>query len=146
MRYLLPLLALSACSADATEDSGGTTADSGYTADESTEVLSDGGSYYLSYTSEPSPIPYNEYFTLSLQVSDGEDPSLPVTGASVSVDAIMPQHGHGMNTTPTVTDGGDGRFTVDGMLFHMQGLWQILVTVDGEAGVEGAIFEVDCCQ
>ncbi len=146
MRSLLPLLALGACAAEGGEDSGGMVMDTGYTVDEATEVLSDGGSYFVSYTSEPSPIPYNAYFTLTLQVADGADHSLPLPEASVSVDAIMPQHGHGMNTTPTVTAGGDGSFTVDGMLFHMQGLWQILVEVDGGAGVEEAIFEVDCCQ
>lgn len=144
---LLALTALTACAGGDGEDSGHMHDHSDdYDINEATELPTDGGSYYVSYATEPSPIPYNEYFELTVMVHDNADHSVMLADADVAVDAQMPQHGHGMNTTPVVTPVGDGSFTVDGMLFHMQGYWQIIVEVDDAAGPETVIFEVDCCQ
>ena len=41
----------------------------------------------------------------------------------------MPAHGHGINTAPTVNSHGDGKFTVDGLLFHMKGDWELYVDI-----------------
>jgi hypothetical protein len=46
------------------------------------------------------------------------------------VDAVMPAHQHGLNYTPKVTALGDGVFQVEGILFHMPGLWELQVDVD----------------
>ena len=54
---------------------------------------------------------------------------------TLSVDAIMPAHQHGMKYTPTIVDLGDGMFRVDGMLFHMPGVWEIQVDVVQETSV-----------
>ncbi len=45
----------------------------------------------------------------------------------------MPEHGHGMNVEPKVTALGKGRFSVEGMLLHMSGRWELYfdITRDG---------------
>jgi hypothetical protein len=55
----------------------------------------------------------------------------------------MPQHGHGFETMPRVTDTlADGWFRVGGIRFHMAGEWRILVEFVGPEGADVAIFEV----
>ena len=52
------------------------------------------------------------------------------------VDALMPEHRHGMNYRPTVVKGGDGVYVAEGMLFHMPGRWQLLFDVERDGRVE----------
>jgi hypothetical protein len=47
----------------------------------------------------------------------------------IEVDAHMPAHRHGMNYRPTVTSVSPGRYRASGLLFHMAGVWEIVVTV-----------------
>lgn len=46
----------------------------------------------------------------------------------VAIDATMPAHRHGMNYRPTVTALGGGRYRAEVFLFHMPGLWEVVVT------------------
>ena len=57
---------------------------------------------------------------------------------SVSVDARMPSHGHGMNYRPTITALADGRYRAEGLMFHMPGEWELLFVVR-EAGASERI-------
>jgi hypothetical protein len=83
--------------------------------------------------SEPDPIPFNERFALVVTVARGGLPGQALPGAQLEANALMPEHGHGMNTFPQVTRQEDGSFRVDGMLFHMPGLWHIVFVVkDGD--------------
>jgi len=52
----------------------------------------------------------------------------------IAVDAQMPEHKHGMNYRPTIVSMGDGRYRVEGMVFHMPGRWEI--SIDVRAGEE----------
>src|SRR5690349_20737536 len=46
----------------------------------------------------------------------------PVASATIDVDGGMPQHGHGLPTTPRVTHvAGDGSYEVEGLKFNMGG-------------------------
>ena len=47
----------------------------------------------------------------------------------VRVDATMPAHRHGMNYRPSVHNEGAGRWRVEGLLWHMSGLWELQVHV-----------------
>lgn len=107
--------------------------------DYATEQMTDGGTWMVSYTTVPSPLPYNAYFDLTLSIADA-------TGQTVAVDARMPEHNHGMNVTPEVTDHGDGTWTASPMLFHMQGTWEITVDVGANEPMERATFNVLCCE
>jgi hypothetical protein len=65
---------------------------------------------------------------------------LPVDGAALddglllTVDATMPAHGHGMNTTPSITSSTNGVFSVSGMNLHMPGTWRMTVEVAKSEG------------
>ena len=100
--------------------------------DQSREASS--ASYTVTITPSPDPIPLNDYFDLSTAVVDGA--GAPVTDATVSVDAAMPGHGHGMTVTPATTSNNDGSYSTPGMLFHMSGLWVITVSVTREGATE----------
>ncbi len=54
---------------------------------------------------------------------------------ALQVDAVMPEHRHGMNYAPKAVSDGPRRYAVDGMLLHMGGRWQLLfdVTVAGRS-------------
>ena len=69
-------------------------------------------------------VPLAQPFSLQIKVCD------PVAQGGVQVDAFMPAHQHGMNYVPQVSGLGDGVFQVEGMLFHMPGVWEMRVTVD----------------
>ena len=54
----------------------------------------------------------------------------PVTKAEISIDGGMPDHDHGLPTDPQVTGNlGDGRYRVEGLRFHMQGQWELKITI-----------------
>jgi len=100
------------------------------------------GSFYVTYLSSPDPIPLNALFALTVTVSDAGNHSHRVGDSAIAVEARMPTHNHGMNLRPRVTAIGDGQFQVEGMLFHMPGLWQIFVDVSHKGVTERAVFDV----
>ena len=54
----------------------------------------------------------------------------PVEDARISVDGGMPQHDHGLPTAPEVTrELGRGDYLVEGLRFHMNGYWEIVVEI-----------------
>ena len=82
------------------------------------QVASTIGNYQVHYEL-PDPIPLNEPFSLKAWV--GPKPE----STQLVVDAGMPHHHHGMNQQPQIEQQADGSYTVDGMLFHMPGYWEI---------------------
>mgnify|MGYP001812217051 CR=1 FL=1 len=54
----------------------------------------------------------------------------------MSVTAIMPAHGHGMNTAASVSQTGSGRFRADGLMFHMPGQWRLHIELSGSGADE----------
>ena len=101
--------------------------------------------YHVAWSSQPEVLPFNEPFTLSVRVMDATSHAL-LPEATITLDATMPDHGHGMNTTPRVTPNQDGTFRVEGMLFHMRGSWQLEVQVAGPAGTDRVALPVACCS
>jgi len=92
-----------------------------------------GGGYVVEYRTEPATIPLNELFSIRATVTHAAggpvDESITLTP-----DARMPHHRHGMNTKPVVARLGPGEFLIEGMMFHMPGRWEIYfdMTRDGE--------------
>ena len=107
-----------------------------------TEGFTSEGSYYVSYDTDPTPIPLNTPFVLGVEVYTDDSKSTPVSDITVDVDAEMPAHGHGMNVSIDAEDMGEGRFEAEGFLFHMSGYWEIIVYVNGEDGSEDIRFPV----
>ena len=85
--------------------------------------LADSQRYRVAWRTRPDPIVVSEPFALEMSVC-AKPGAPPVEG--VAVDATMPEHRHGMNYRPSVTDGPDGRFLAEGMLFHMPGKWRLI--------------------
>lgn len=110
------------------------------------EVVTDGGSYYVTYVPDPDPIPVQERFALDVDVAYASDPNNLVEDAQLAVDAWMPAHGHGMDVVPRVSAHGDGTFRVENMEFSMSGEWEILMDVTRGSLTEQASFLVQCCQ
>ncbi len=72
-----------------------------------------------------------------------EDPTDgPVEGAVVRIEPYMPLHGHGVSEEPAVEELGEGRYAA-GWVFPMAGTWEVTVTVEGEAGADEAVIDVD---
>jgi hypothetical protein len=61
---------------------------------------------------------------------------------TLSVDALMPEHNHGMNTRAIVTPDGVGKFRVDGLMLHMRGEWELYFDIARGNRVERAQFSV----
>src|SRR5215471_4273881 len=96
--------------------------------DYSTSRSSDKGLFTVSYTVSTGTVPVNQMhqWTLHVKSADGK----PVEDATIDVDGDMPQHGHGLPTSPRVTKYlGDGNYLVDGMKFQMGGWWVMDFTV-----------------
>jgi len=87
--------------------------------------------YVIAYRTAPNTIPMGRHFTLDLVVCARESASPP---SAVQVDAHMPEHGHGMNYKAVVKPVGRGRYTVEGLMFHMPGRWELLFDIRTEGG------------
>ncbi len=58
---------------------------------------------------------------------------VPVVDATLTVKVWMPAHGHG-SAAPTVTNNGDGTYTLTGVSFTMYGTWTVTVTASAQVG------------
>jgi hypothetical protein len=68
---------------------------------------------------------------------------MPVEGAAISVGGGMPEHAHGLPTSPEATAYlGDGRYRIEGMKFSMSGWWQLKLGVSAPAGADEATFNL----
>lgn len=105
-------------------------------------VVSADGTFRVRYSTRPNPVPLNELFTITALVektADGERAS----GCTITADAAMPGHGHGMNTQPQVTQRRDNTYFVQGMLFHMPGHWELYFDVTCGGVTERAQVDIE---
>lgn len=95
-------------------------------------LASNDGQYTFYWVPRPDPIPLNRFFAMDVQVMDIAGNLITPEQASLTVDAGMPQHGHGMNHVPRIMTTKDG-WTAEGLLMHMPGDWQIYfdLEIDG---------------
>tara|TARA_B100000683_G_C12096066_1_gene393102 strand:- start:80 stop:436 length:357 start_codon:yes stop_codon:yes gene_type:complete len=92
---------------------------------------------------ETVDFPLNEEFEFVFTLLDTA--RSPITPEDVVVDAEMPAHGHGMGQTPTTTN-IDNLYTSTGMLFAMEGDWDIHIYVTEDGSVDQATYSVVCCE
>lgn len=103
--------------------------------DYSTTRVSDKNIFNVSYLSSDATIPVNKMhqWTLHVETVDGK----PVENATITVDGDMPQHGHGLPTSPRVTKYlGNGDYLIDGMKFQMAGWWQMEFTIAANTQID----------
>lgn len=109
--------------------------------DTSTTRESENGLYRVSYTVSTGTIPVNQMhkWTLHVETADGT----PVENATISVDGDMPAHGHGLPTSPRVTQYlGNGDYLVEGMKFQMGGAWVMDVTITADGQTDAVHFNM----
>lgn len=96
--------------------------------DLSTTRLSDNGLFSVSYAASADKVPVNQMheWTLHVETAEGQI----VEDAVIQVAGDMPQHGHGLPTSPRVTQYlGGGDYRVEGLRFQMAGWWVINFTI-----------------
>ncbi|HSI02321.1 MAG TPA: hypothetical protein VLA02_17100 [Reyranella sp.] len=81
--------------------------------------------YMLAMRPEPMRLEVGLPFMLLMNVCTRRDEPAELVG----VDATMPEHKHGMNYATTIRSNGNGRYRVDGLLFHMPGSWEVAFDV-----------------
>jgi hypothetical protein len=86
--------------------------------------------YMVAFRPEPMQIEVGEPFSLLFNVCTKSNNPAEL----VALDAQMPDHKHGMNYRPTIVSMGDGRYRVEGLVFHMPGRWEL--SIDVRAGEE----------
>ncbi len=86
--------------------------------------LSEHKLFSVTYQSGLDPIPINKIHSWKLKIESAD--GKPVTGAKMTIDGDMPEHGHGLPTQPEVMEElGNGKYLVGGMKFSMPGWWTI---------------------
>jgi YtkA-like len=109
--------------------------------DYSTTRTSDKAFFNVSYTASTGTVPVNQMhqWTLHVESTDGK----PVEDATINVDGDMPQHGHGLPTSPRVTKYlGNGDYLVDGMKFQMGGWWLMDFTISANGHTDNVHFNM----
>lgn len=109
--------------------------------DTSASRLTDGGLFQVSWSSDSASVPLNQMhtWTLHVETADGQ----PVENASIFVDGGMPQHGHGLPTSPKVTDYlGNGDYRVEGLRFQMTGFWEVKFNISAGEQYDAVTFNL----
>ncbi|MFM1896425.1 MAG: hypothetical protein RLZZ385_1499 [Pseudomonadota bacterium] len=96
----------------------------------------------VTMTSRLVPVTVNQMHSWVIRLRDNA--GNPVTGATITVDGGMPLHNHGLPTRPEVTRSlGDGEYLLEGMRFHMHGLWEIRLDIQAGQARDSVSFELD---
>ena len=109
--------------------------------DYSTIRVSDTNIFRVSYLSSEGVVPINQMhqWTLHVETVDGK----PVENATITVGGDMPQHGHGLPTSPRVTKHlGNGDYLIDGMKFPMGGWWLMDFTITANPQIDVVHFNM----
>jgi len=86
------------------------------------------GGVAAALVAEPA-VRVSEPFALAIALCGDGAPKL------LRVDAGMPAHRHGMNYRPTLSAVGPGAWRAEGMVFHMPGLWEVRLEIEGGPAV-----------
>lgn len=98
-------------------------------ADPDAWIGSEAGHYRLAFQPDIDPLTINRMHGWTLFLTDAG--GRPLADARIEVSGGMPAHDHGLPSVPRVTEAlGRGRYRLEGMRFHMPGVWEVIVTVD----------------
>lgn len=97
-------------------------------AQETASSDSDNGKFVVSYTTELRPLSINKIHDWIIHVESAN--GNPIDGATITLVGGMPVHDHGLPTLPLATQNlGEGNYLVEGMKFHMNGWWQVTISI-----------------
>lgn len=109
--------------------------------DLSRSKASDRGLYSVAIEPEGGQVRQNELQAWVVTLTDAAD--APVEGATITLDGGMPEHNHGLPTSPAVTaETGAGKYRIEGVKFHMSGWWQLKLAISAAAGPDAATFNL----
>ena len=91
------------------------------------------------FRTRPPRVAVGEFFSVEALVCARGGGS---AATGLRVDALMPEHRHGMNYRATVSARGEGRYVAEGLLFHMPGRWQLLFDVASDARTERLVSDL----
>lgn len=109
--------------------------------DVSRTKATDNGLFVASFAPERGVVRLGELesWLMTLKTKAGA----PVEGAAIAISGGMPQHNHGLPTSPQATDYlGDGRYRIEGLKFTMSGWWQLHFAISATAGSDTVLFNV----
>ncbi|MDO9299815.1 MAG: FixH family protein [Anaerolineales bacterium] len=109
--------------------------------DTSTERLTDNGLFRVSWSSDPASPPLNQIhtWTIHVETADGQ----AIDNAEITVDGGMPDMGHGLPTSPQVTQNlGNGDYLVEGMKFQMLGWWEAKFNINASEQSDNVTFNL----
>lgn len=76
---------------------------------------------------------------ITVKTADGK----PVDDAQIAVDGGMPEHNHGLPTSPRMTEAlGDGSYRIEGVKFSMTGWWELRFDITAPAGADTVTFNL----
>ena len=101
-----------------------------------------GGTYLVEIRSA-EPIPLNEIFGLEFRVFDGASPDELVKNVRITINTWMPAHQHSGSLAPQIYYRDDGSAWGEGLLFHMEGLWELRIGVMANGLMERVVFDID---
>jgi hypothetical protein len=92
-----------------------------------------GGNYTVSLVDVPSPLPVDTMHAWRIRVIDKDGKA--AEGLTIEMLGGMPQHGHGLPNVPAVSVSGQpGEYMIEGITFHMPGVWQVGFALSGADG------------
>lgn len=105
------------------------------------EAMSSKGQEITIYSSL-TPLEINKIHSWILVLRD--DSGEPIENAEIIINGGMPEHDHGLPTAPQVTRQLEaGRYLVEGVRFHMPGLWQIFIDLDVAGEQSTAVIDLE---
>ena len=100
---------------------------------------SDRSLFVVSYEPALEPVSINRIhnWVVHVETVDG----VAVEGATISLVGGMPDHDHGLPTMPQSTRYlGDGDYLLEGVKFHMNGRWDVTLTITTDGGSDTVTF------
>ncbi len=88
------------------------------------QIASQSGRYHIEFSPSITDMPLNQYFDLEVLVKGTTQQPLSHS-ISLTFDAGMKAHNHGMNVKPIIKRLGKDKFKIEGVLLHMPGKWFI---------------------
>lgn len=104
------------------------------------ELTSRRGHYRVRWQPIPDPPPFNEPFDLDVTCTQIHDDAPIGDDVYVTLTMRMPQHSHGMATTPVLTRPALGVLRYSGMQLHMQGDWELRMRISDGGRHDEVVF------
>ena len=97
--------------------------------------------FLISYEPQIQPVSINRIhnWVVHVEAADGS----VVDSATISLVGGMPDHDHGLPTLPQSTRYlRDGDYLVEGVKFHMNGRWEVTITITVDGGSDSVTFDL----